>query len=68
MPTFVIAGSIKIAATSLFERAIFIAGRSLNATTRVVRFKSTGAPIFPSLATVAPVSSNVAKLSSTLPW
>ena len=36
MPTFVIAGSIKIAATSLCCKALFIAAKSLKATTRVV--------------------------------
>ena len=57
-----------MAATSLFASAFFIAGRSLNATTRVVRSRATGAPILPSLATVFPFESKVAKLSSTLPW
>ncbi len=68
MPTLVIAGSIKIAATSLLASAFFIPAKSLNATTRVVKSRSTGAPILPSLATVLPFLSKVAKLSSTLPW
>ena len=36
IPIFVIAGSIKIAATSPFARAASIAAKSLNSTTRVV--------------------------------
>ncbi|CAB4337851.1 unannotated protein [freshwater metagenome] len=67
MPTFVIAGSIKIAATSPFLSAASIPARSLNSTTRVVTDKSTGAPKFPSRLTVFPASSSVAKVSSTLP-
>ena len=67
IPTFVIAGSIKIAATSPCFNAASIAAKLLNSTTRVVSRKETGAPIFPSRATVFPFSSNVAKVSSTLP-
>ena len=39
----------------------------LNSTTRVVTANSTGAPMFPSRETVAPLTSKVAKVSSTLP-
>ena len=68
MPTLVIAGSIKIAATSPCAKAASMPAKSLNSTTRVVTAKSTGAPKFPSRFIVFPASSKVAKVSSTLPW
>ena len=68
IPTLVIAGSIKIAATSFCCNAFFIASKSLKGTTRVVLSNSIGAPILPSLETVFPEASRVAKVSSTLPW
>ena len=67
IPIFVIAGSIKMAATSPCASAFSIATKSLNSTTLVVSAKSTGAPIFPSRLTVNPASSSVAKVSSTDP-
>ena len=57
-----------IGATSFFCNAFFIASKSLNGTTRVVLSNSIGAPILPSLETVFPDESRVAKVSSTLPW
>ena len=67
IPIFVIAGSIRIAATSPLASAASIPAKSLNSTTRVVSSSGTGAPRFPSRFTVLPALSSVAKVSSTLP-